>query len=244
MRKNRFYIETGLAQVDEVQLSDRAAQHAARVLRLKVGDQVTLFNGDGFDYDCELISVHKSTVMVKVLRSEMTENESPLDIVLLQGISNGYRMDYTIQKAVELGVKRIQPIDTARSVVKLNASRVERRVLHWQGVAISASEQSGRVVVPVVEKPMSLANWLAHDDQASVCRLLLNPEGAVRLAGLKNPKLPIQLLVGAEGGLTSAEIELATSRGFESVLLGPRILRTETAALAAVSALLAIWGDF
>jgi len=149
MSQHRFFCPNQLAEGATIALPEVAASHAARVLRMQVGDHAVLFNGDGFDYACELVSVQKSGVNVLILSSKPITNESPLDILLLQGISSGDRMDYTIQKAVELGVKGIQPIATERSVVKLNQERSEKRVAHWQQIVISACEQSGRAFVPV-----------------------------------------------------------------------------------------------
>ncbi len=244
MSNLRFHSPETLALGTTVKLSDGAATHATRVMRLGVGDSLILFNGDGYDYDCELISTKKSETLVRVKNSTPIENESPLNITVLQGISSGDRMDYTIQKAVELGVKRIQPISTERSVVKLNAERAEKRVEHWQGVAIAACEQSGRAFVPEVSHPMALSAWLANNPQQQTTRILLNPIGAQRLSQLTKPAGEIQLLIGAEGGLSPNEIDTAIQHGFQSIILGPRILRTETAALTAMASMLTLWGDF
>lgn len=244
MRKIRFYSEQILAVGVEIVLSDSATAHAARVLRMVEGDGVVLFNGDGHDYAGVLVSVKKNTVVATITAREAVASESPLNITLLQGISSGDRMDYTIQKAVELGVKHIQPISTERSVVKLNTARAEKRVLHWQQVVHSACEQSGRAFVPTVYPPQSLHQWLADNPDKNDRRLLLNPIGAKRFSQLDKPNQAIQLLIGAEGGLTPSEMQLASANGFESILLGPRVLRTETAAVAMISAMQALWGDF
>lgn len=244
MANLRFYTNNHLALGDSIQLSESTAAHATRALRLNVGDKAILFNGDGFDYDCELTSIKKNTVIAKITAANKISNESPLHITLLQAISSGDRMDYTIQKAVELGVTHIQPITSQRSVVKLSAERAEKRIEHWQNVAISACEQSGRAVVPLVETPLSLQQWLAVNPINNLTRILLNPVGALRLAEMKTPTGEIQLLIGAEGGLTQAEIDLATAHGFQSVVLGARILRTETAALVTIAAIQTLWGDF
>ena len=244
MSNLRFYSAENLIIGATVKLSENAATHATRVLRLNEGDVINLFNGDGFDYACELILVKKNEVLAKVKGSAAINNEPPLNITLLQGISSGDRMDYTIQKAVELGVKQIQPIATERSVVKLSAERAEKRVEHWKNVVISACEQCGRATIPIVSVPKTLANWLAANPQATSTRILLNPIGAKRLAEMAKPNGEIQLLIGAEGGLSTAEIDTAISHGFQSVILGPRILRTETAALAAMSTMHTLWGDF
>lgn len=244
MSQHRFFCPEQLTTGATVGLPEVAASHAARVLRMQVGDHAVLFNGDGFDYACELVSVQKSGVTARILSNKPITNESPLDILLLQGISSGDRMDYTIQKAVELGVKAIQPIATERSVVKLNQERAEKRVAHWQQIVISACEQSGRAYVPVVHAPLSLSQWLAQHPQHESSRILLNPVGAKQLAQLPKPTSQIQLLIGAEGGLSAHEIETATTHGFQSTLLGPRVLRTETAALAAIASMHTLWGDF
>ncbi len=244
MSNLRFFSPENLAIGATVKLSDNAAAHAARVLRLNVGDLIHLFNGDGFDYACDLITVKKSEVITKVNAIEANDTESPLSITLLQGISSGDRMDYSIQKAVELGVKLIQPIATERSVVKLSAERTEKRLEHWQNIIISACEQCGRASIPQVLAPKTLANWLSANSSSTATRILLNPIGAKRLAELDKPSSEIQLLIGAEGGLTQEEINLAISQGFQSVILGPRILRTETAGPTAIATLQSLWGDF
>lgn len=244
MANLRFYSNSPLAINATALLSENAATHATKALRLSEGDNVVLFNGDGFDYTCTLISVKKNVVIAQVHSAQKIDSESPLNITLLQGVSSGDRMDFTIQKAVELGVKQIQPINSQRSVVKLNAERAERRTKHWQNIAISACEQSGRAVVPKVLAPIALDKWLSQNPHGESVRILLNPIGAKRLAEISKPETEIQLLIGAEGGLSPAEITLAVSQGFQSIVLGPRILRTETAALTAISVMQGLWGDF
>jgi 16S rRNA (uracil1498-N3)-methyltransferase len=244
MPQNRFYCPEKLALGAIVKLPESATIHAVRVLRMVEGDTAILFNGDGNDYFCELTLVKKSEVLAKVKATEEVNKESPLNITLLQGISSGDRMDYTIQKAVELGIKNIQPIATERSVVKLNQERAEKRVVHWQNVVISACEQSGRAVVPQVSRPLTLSQWLAENPYKKQSRILLNPIGAERLVELKKPTGEIQLLIGAEGGLSPNEIEAAVANHFQSIILGPRILRTETAALTAITSMQILWGDF
>ena len=244
MANLRFFTDSPLALNADIQLSESAAAHATRALRLNVGDNAIIFNGDGFDYACTLTSVKKNTVTATITGANTISNESPLDITLLQGISSGDRMDFTIQKAVELGVKKIQPINSQRSVVKLSQERAEKRIEHWQNVAISACEQSGRAFVPKVLPPLSLENWLSQNPSNNTLRILLNPVGAKRLNEIPKPASAIELLIGAEGGLSNGEIDLAISQGFQSIVLGPRILRTETAALTAISVMQSLWGDF
>ena len=263
MSNCRFYSPEHLHIGATIKLSDNAATHATRVLRLEISDEIVLFNGDGNDYICAITSIKtksKSSEVLVILKSFVNiTNESPLNITLLQGISSGDRMDYTIQKAVELGVTTIVPINTTRSVVKLSAERAEKRLAHWQGVVHAACEQSGRAFVPQVAQPCTLAQWLATapspfkgegwgegwgEGKAPPTRILLIPIGATRLADLPKPTGNIELLIGAEGGLSQNEIDAALSQGFQSVFLGARILRTETAALTAIAAMQTIWGDF
>ncbi|MEQ1598215.1 MAG: 16S rRNA (uracil(1498)-N(3))-methyltransferase [Methylotenera sp.] len=248
MSNLRFYSAEILKIGAIVKLSENAATHATRVLRLNIDDKIKLFNGDGFDYSCELLSVKKSAVLAKVLAQHEVQNESPLNITLLQGISSGERMDYTIQKAVELGVTQIQPLSTERSVVKLSPERAQKRLEHWQNVVHAACEQSGRAKIANVAIPMSLRAWLGVNIHAGSgdanLRILLNPVGAKQLSALPKTTQNIQLLIGAEGGLSQAEIDLATHHSFQSIVLGPRILRTETAALTAIATMQTLWGDF
>ena len=244
MSNLRFYSADNLKTGTTVKLSENAAAHASRVLRLEISDEIVLFNGDGNDYTCAITSIKKTEALVIVKSFVKMANESPLNIMLLQGISSGDRMDYTIQKAVELGVTAIVPIVTTRSVVKLSNERAEKRLAHWQNVVHAACEQSGRAFVPQVAAPISLSSWLANNPHKNSMRILLNPIGALRLAELPKPTGHIELLIGAEGGLSQTEIDAALSQRFKSVILGARILRTETAALVAISAMQTLWGDF
>lgn len=244
MAKPRFYHPHPMRLGDIVTLSDNASAHATRALRLQLGDSLDLFNGDGHDYQCVLSSTSKTAATAEIKLKTLNSNESPLQITLLQGISSGTRMDYTIQKATELGVTNIQPLATERSVVKLSAERAEKRLAHWQNIVHSACEQCGRATIPAVLAPLSLNQWLAKEATTVSARILLNPVGATRLADLSLNHASIALLIGAEGGLTEAEIQLASQHGFKSVVLGPRILRTETAALTAITVMQSLWGDF
>ena len=247
MANPRFYCDPNnsdkLALGAKVKLSDNAAMHAARALRLDIGDLVILFNGDGNDYHGELASIKKGEVIAKINSIKAVDNESPIKVILAQAISSGDRMDFTIQKAVEMGVTQIQPIASQRSVVKLAGERAEKRREHWQNVVNSACEQSGRAFVPQVSMPLSLSNWLASKPDAQT-KVTLSPVAEVSFKELLVPTGNICLLVGAEGGLTEDEIALAASQGFTPVRLGKRILRTETAPLAAIATMQAIWGDF
>lgn len=243
MATPRIYLPTALALDTEVALDARALGHAVRVLRLRGGDELILFNGsDAIEYHAQLIEVRKDSATCRILSHHSRNTESPLALELAQGISRGERMDYTIQKAVELGVQRIVPLATERSQVKLSGEREEKRLQHWQGIILHACEQSGRNRIPELAPVQRLDHWLnsrAHTAHA----LFLDPEGDVNIGALIGPVTSVSLLVGPEGGLSPAERELAIARGFLRLRLGPRVLRTETAALVALAALQGIWGD-
>jgi len=219
------------------------AHHVAHVLRLSAGDALTVFDGHGREYPAVIERVGKSAVTLRVSEPSVVDRESPLAVTLAQGISSGERMDYTVQKSVELGVHAIQPLSVERSVVKLSAERAAKRVAHWQAVAVAACEQCGRNRVPLVMPVRSLTSWLA-DVGADALRLTLSPDAASTLRELERPAGQIVLLVGPEGGLSPREIEDAKAAAFRPLRLGPRVLRTETAALAALAAMQAVWGDF
>ena len=227
-----------------LELPEQAAHHAVRVLRLAPGDSVRLFNGQGAEWDSQIATVRKTGVSVRVGVRRERDVEASLQVLLAQGISARERMDFTVQKAVELGVNEIQPLETRRSVVRLREERASRRVDHWQNLAIGACEQCGRNRVPLVHPIETLSDWLgALPREATQSRLLLSPEATSSLRELPAPR-SVVLLAGPEGGLAPEEQELAQLCGFRPVRLGPRILRTETAALAALAAMHALWGDF
>ena len=243
MPKSRFYCDAKLAIGAIVNLPENAAHHAAKVLRMQVDDALTLFNGDGADYTASILRINKSEVAVKISAAHNVTRESPLQVTLAQAISSGERMEFTLQKAVELGVAHIQPIAAERSVVKLSGERAEKRREHWQNVVISACEQSGRAFIPKVAANLSLNDWLAQRDQFAV-KLLLSPIAEQRLHDIPKPQGNICLLIGCEGGLSAPEQESAALCGFVPVRLGARVLRTETAAMAALAAMQTLWGDF
>ncbi len=230
----------------ECRLPPAQSRHLARVLRLGEGDALTLFNGDGAEFDAVVFRVKKDEVTVKIGDKCPDDRESALQVILGQALSSGERMDYTVQKAVELGVTAIHPLAASRSVVRLDAERERKRVAHWQAVAIAACEQCGRNRIPAVAAPATLADWLApKQDRGEIAlRVLLSPRGAARLRDLPRPAGTVELLAGPEGGFTPEEEALARGSGFTPVLLGPRVLRTETAAVAALAAMQALWGDF
>lgn len=226
---------------NDIALSDEAFGHVIRVLRLKVGDELTFFNGNGNDYQAILTEVNKKQAKADIKSTAIISNESPLNIHLGQGISRGDRMDFTLQKSVELGVNTITPLFTERCGVKLNAERLEKKRQQWQKIVISACEQSGRSVVPQVRQPMALQEWLNEATQA--LKINLHPRANHSIMGLPLSSERVRLLIGPEGGLTDEEIELASAANYTEVLLGPRVLRTETAALTAITALQCKFGD-
>jgi 16S rRNA (uracil1498-N3)-methyltransferase len=243
MHTPRFHCPQRLGPGQTLDLPPDAAHHAAKVLRLGVGHEVTLFNGEGGEYRAVITHIGKNGVAVKTSAFHQQEVESALEITLAQAISSGDRMDFTLQKAVELGIRHIQPIAGERSVVRLSGERAEKRVRHWQQIVISACEQCGRNQVPDVAPILSLADWLGSLPGGGE-RLTLAPDAPSRLRERSQPAGPVILLIGPEGGLTPGEIRAAASCGFVPVRLGPRVLRTETAALATLAAMQTLWGDF
>lgn len=241
MSAPRFYLDQPLAPGARLTLPPGPARHAVRALRLAVGDAITLFNGRGGEYAARIERIQKDEVAVSVTGFADVECESRLRVMLAQGISSGERMDYTLQKAVELGVAAIQPIAARRSVVKLAGERADKRVAHWQGVVASACEQCGRNQLPPVAAPLTLAAWLAD---AGGRLLFLSPLADARLADLGAPTAMDCLVAGPEGGFEADEIAALHAAGAIPVRLGPRVLRTETAALAALAAMQTLWGDF
>lgn len=238
----RFHLDQPLAPGARFSLPPGPARHAAKALRLAPGDVVTLFNGRGGEFSARIERIHRDEVAVAITGFVDVERESRLRVMLAQGISSGERMDYTLQKAVELGVTAIQPIAAKRSVVKLAGERIERRVAHWQGVVASACEQCGRNQVPAVQTPLPLAQWLGQ--RAPGRLLFLSPIAEARLADLPAPDGTDCLVAGPEGGFEADEIAALNAAGATPVRLGPRVLRTETAALAALAAMQTLWGDF
>ncbi len=247
MNSPRFFSTQPLPVGARVDLSENAARHAVRVLRLRENDGLTLFDGTGGEVAARIAHVGRDAVVAEVMQRRDVECESPIDITLVQALQSGEKMDLTVQKAVELGVRRIVPVTSQRSVVRLEGDRAQRRVAHWQAVAISACEQCGRNRVPEVSDLVGLRQWLAKPASGgSVVRLLLDPRSTNTLDSLPCPRegCGVELLIGAEGGLSPEETEMALQAGFTGVRLGPRVLRTETAGLAALAAIQCLWGDF
>jgi len=243
MRTIRIHVDQPLSPTGEIPLPTQAAEHVARVLRMNVGDALTVFNGDGYDYAATLVSVGKRDVIVRIGDREEIANESPLQLTLAQGVARGEKMDLIVQKATELGVARIVPLFTERSEVKLDPARAEKRLQHWRAVAASACEQSGRVRLPEVMPAQSLQTWLENLANDGTRRLALLPEGTQRVRNVRFGQSGGLLVVGPEGGLGDSDIAALREAGFQGLQLGPRILRTETAGLAALAALQALHGD-
>lgn len=243
MRAIRIHVDQPLSPGLEVELGPSASEHVARVLRLGVGDPVILFNGDGCDYAGVLSTVGKRGVQVRVGAGQALHNESPLALSLAQGVARGDKMDLVVQKATELGVVQIVPLLTERSDVKLDPARSEKRLLHWRAVAASACEQCGRARVPEVLPAQSLSNWLASLAGDRRSRLALLPHGTLSAREVAFAPAGGVLVAGPEGGLGERDVVALSAAGFDGLALGPRILRTETAGLAALAALQALHGD-
>ena len=239
MRIPRIYLPIPLNPESTVELDEQSAHHVRTVLRLKPGDSVVLFNGQGFEYSAVLTSISKSLVALEVGEIRECATESPLSIHFGLAISRGERMDYAIQKAVELGVSRIYPLLMDRCVVRVDPRKADQKQSHWQRVAIHASEQSGRARVPEISLPSTLPNWLGESQDL---KILLDPMASVSIPSLAASKT-IYLLSGPEGGLSDMERDLALESGFIGVKMGPRILRTETAPLTAIALIQGFWGD-
>jgi len=246
----RFFVTSPLAIGETCILPETVVRHV-HVLRLQIGDTITLFNGEGGAYDAELVDIEKRHASAQ-LRSHHTEDlETPYRLTLAQGVAGGDKMDWLIEKAVELGVHRVMPLTTSKSVVRLQGERAVKRREHWQALARAACEQCGRNRVPQVEPVTDLRHWLAEQVQSGatdsgVLKLLLSPRGAQQFDTLPAAPPPsgVILLIGPEGGLSEAEEEEAKACGFAALGLGPRILRTETAGIAVLAALAARWGGW
>ncbi len=243
MRTPRIFIDQPVRVGSDVTLPDTATAHLLRVLRLREGDACVLFNGDGHDYPATLLRADKRGGTVRIDDRLSVDVESPLHILLLQGIARGEKMDLILQKATELGVAGIIPVDSERSEVKLDAQRLQKRLAHWRGVVTAACEQSGRAVIPTVQPPESLADACKCLPDSAL-RLTLDPQAVHGIADLpSNIANPVVIAIGPEGGWSPRDRSQLTAHGFSGLRLGPRILRTETAGLAAIAALQARFGD-
>ena len=242
MRITRVHCEGPLTTGAELKLPAAGAYHVVRVLRMREGAPLSVFDGAGQEYRAEIARVAGDEVTVRLGEAASATTESPLKITLVQGVSRSERMDWTLQKATELGVAAIAPVLTARSVVRLDDKQAQKKQGHWRGIVIGACEQCGRARVPAVSAPATLRDYLATVRKDGM-RLVLSPSAPGSLAGLTSLPNKVELLIGPEGGLDDDELLLAEKAGFMAVRLGPRVLRTETAAVVALSVLQALWGD-
>lgn len=243
MRIHRIHTPQELEPDRDVRLAGDRAHYLGRVLRVTGGQPLVLFNGDGSDYAAEVVEVGRSEVLVRVRSRLPALRESPLAVTVVQAVSRGERMDQTLQKCTELGVSGFQPLLSDRVEVRLGGSRLARRMAHWSQVVVGACEQSGRARLPALAEPLTLEQWLAQAAPAGMARLVLAPDADRRAADV--PAAPgFELAVGPEGGFSDAELDGMRARGVVAVRLGPRVLRTETAAPAAVAVLQALHGDF
>ncbi|MGR2660428.1 16S rRNA (uracil(1498)-N(3))-methyltransferase [Chromobacterium haemolyticum] len=238
----RFYIDADLCVGQTLALPDTVVRHV-QVLRLNAGDAVTLFNGRGGEYSAVLDAVMKRDAHCRIEGFDDVSRETPIWLGLAQAISGGDKMEFTLQKGVEMGVSAFQPIAAERSIVKLSGERADKRVARWQEIVISACEQSGRNAIPEVLPILSLEQWLKQAPSADA-RLILSPVGSQRLADIAAEPKRAWLMAGPEGGYSAREEAAALDAGWTPLKLGPRILRTETAALAAVAAIQTVWGDY
>ena len=238
MKHVRLYQNTLLNIGEELTLNKYASHHLVKVLRFPQGQSITLFNGDGFNYRAEVFETNKHC-RVKLLSKDANPSESMLNLTLAQGVAKGEKMDFLIQKSVELGVNKIIPIMTERCVVKLSGDKLIKRTKHWQKIVIGACEQSGRSVIPEMASPIGLDEFL---QQPSVNGFVLHHRSEQTLLDMAVVN-KATILIGPEGGLSEVEIAQATQAGYQSLLLGSRVLRTETASLAAIANMQLLWGS-
>lgn len=241
MKTIRIYQSINLSPGQSVQLDKAASNHLIRVLRVKPQQEFTLFNGEGGEYSATL-EITGKTATAHITDFSDPASESPLFIHLFQGVSKGDRMDFVIQKSVELGVNKITPVFTSRTVVSLKQERLNKKIQHWQSIAYSACEQSGRNIVPVISPAANFTDALGLS--TSELKLILDPQDNNRISTLADGISSVDLFIGPEGGLTETEISEAKKNSYKGIGLGPRVLRTETAALAAITSVQMLWGDF
>jgi 16S rRNA (uracil1498-N3)-methyltransferase len=241
--KTRLFVSRDLINGAEAVIEGDRARYLGRVLRLKVGDEIAVFDGTGPEWSATIEAMTKSSATLTLGDRHEPAMESPLRIHLVQGVSRGERMDFVVQKATELGVKRITPVLTEYGVVKLDDKRAAKRREHWEGVAASACEQCGRTRLPLIDAPLPLKHWFGAKPADADVDLILAPGASTPLAGVAPPQTKVCILIGPEGGFSQTEYDDAEVAGFEAVSLGPRVLRTETAAAAALAVMQANWGD-
>ena len=243
---NRFYHSKQLSLNQVVILNEFSGHHAIKVMRVKLNDELILFNGDGCDYYGKVTNIKKKELEVKISNIKELNQESPLKITLIQSLSSNEKMDWILQKSTELGVQKIQPVYNERSKVKINEDRINKKLIHWHQVVISACEQCYRSKIPQIKKPENFKHYLENNNfNSGSLKLILSPhsENTIKTLPKKEPK-EIYVLIGPEGGFSSNEIKLANKFNFKTIKLGSRILRTETAPVSIVSILQYIYGDF
>ncbi len=243
MPLTRLFVSDDLRADLQLSLNKDQARYIGRVLRLRAGDSLAVFNGNNGEFGATVASIEKNTATITLHDRVETTTESPLKVHLVQGVSRGDRMDLVVQKATELGVKRISPVLTEYGVIKLDASRVAKRRDHWRKIAESACEQSGRIRPPLIDNPMPLNSWLGAKNKDADADLILQPGAAKPLVSVTRPATKVCILIGPEGGFSDKEYGDAAVAGFVSVSLGPRILRTESAAIASIAIVQSLWGD-
>jgi len=243
MRIPRLYIPQELIEGEDLSVTGQTAHHVTNVLRLRSGAPVSVFDGKGCEHHAIAKTIKRTEIILEVAGATAALQESSLDITLLQGIARNDRMDLILQKAVELGVKTIQPLWMQRSQARLKGNRLDKRCNHWQGVIVSACEQCGRATLPRLEAAMNYSDWMDARNSSGPC-FLLQPDSEIGLGALQPPDDRIHVLVGPEGGSSVDEQMQAKSAGFLGIRLGARILRTETAAIAALAGMQTLWGDF
>ena len=243
MSTPRFYCTPPLVVGDTFELPPEAAHHASRVLRLRVNDPVQIFDGIGNAFDAIISEISGKRVVLGRLRQCATEPQPHLHIVLAHSMCSSEKMDWVVQKATELGAVEIQPVQTQRSVARLSGERAEKRTEHWRSVIIAACEQCGRNTLAQTHAPLEFSSWLVQMRDDTGAKFILHPEGSTTLQQQPHPRGKVTLLIGPEGGFSADEVLMAHQVGFAPILLGPRVLRTETAALAGITALQILWGD-
>jgi 16S rRNA (uracil1498-N3)-methyltransferase len=242
VRITRVYHSGPLSANTRVELEEASSRHLARVLRIGIGDPLVVFDGRGAEYPARVSEIGRR-LTVELGERATVDKESPLALKLIQGIARGDHMDFAIRKATELGITGIVPVITARTQTRHNRAQLERRMRHWEGIIISACEQCARNTLPVLAHPQAFTDVISTPPAAGTSRFVLSPDGELTILELPRPSTGIELLVGPEGGLTGEELNLAMASGFRGMRLGPRVLRTETAAIGAIAILQALWGD-
>lgn len=243
MSRTRLLIRNNLCAGAELKINAEQSRHIGRALRLRVGDGLVVFNGENGEWSATIASMKKDSAILLVGEKRDVATESRLRVHLVQGISRGDRMDLVVQKATELGVKRVTPVLTEYGGVKFDDERAEKRRKHWQGVAESACAQSGRIRPPLIDAPLPINTWFGQKTSADSTELILRPGAGLELTSIPRPKTKVCVLIGPEGGFSDREYDDAAVAAFTAVAMGPRLLRTETAAVAALAIVQGLWGD-